>query len=732
VYTGNAPLSVTTTVKARTLVGTTWSGLTEATFVASQGSGGIVISEMNYHPHAPTAAESAAVPGVQEDDFEFIEILNTHPTDALSLNNMSLANGLSYTFGNVTLPAGQRALVVENIAAFHARYGTSHNVLGSWSGGLSNSGETIELRTAVGGLMMAVSYTDGNPWSEAPDGDGATMELIDPSETPVERLGKWYSWRASTEFGGTPGAAGAGANGVVINEVLTHSNSPQTDAIELHNTTSHAVNIGGWYLSDSGGTPLKYQIPLGTVLPAGGYVVFDEADFNPASPAGGQIPFAMNAAEGDDVFLVIADGSGGVASIVDSVHFGAALESQTFGRTPNGAGRLAPMLQPTLGAANGAPSVGSLVITEINYQPSSPSAAALAIDPTLTAAQLEFVEIYNRSASTATLTNNGIAGGVTFAFAPGTTLAAGKTAVVVSFDPAAGANAARLAAFRAHYGIDSTVAIVGPFQGTLADAGARLELYVPDVPPPETPALIPKVLADEVLYDNLTEWPTIVGGSGYSINRMSAAAFGNSGGNWLATAPSPGAVAFIASPSADFDSDGDVDGADFLTWQRGLGAPPISSTRANGNADGDQDVDAFDLTVWRSRFGSMPGVGAIESATAEVTFGADTVRRIDSQELNRLSWVETYAAEKNALLPEIRSDGGDKPRDVSYDRLPTRTLPFTDEFKELWASILTETHHIAELRDVSKTLPASDDDMTNLIALDAVFDWLDKVSVSSR
>jgi hypothetical protein len=55
--------------------------------------------------------------------------------------------------------------------------------------------------------------------------------------------------------------------------------------------------------------------------------------------------------------------------------------------------------------------------------------------------------------------------------------------------------------------------------------------------------------------------------------------------------------------SADFDADGDVAGADFLRWQRGLGATGGAATLANGNADGDGDVDAADLVVWKQQFG---------------------------------------------------------------------------------------------------------------------------------
>ncbi len=41
--------------------------------------------------------------------------------------------------------------------------------------------------------------------------------------------------------------------------------------------------------------------------------------------------------------------------------------------------------------------------------------------------------------------------------------------------------------------------------------------------------------------------------------------------------------------SADFDNDGDIDGGDFLAWQRGFGTP--SANKDDGDADNDADVD---------------------------------------------------------------------------------------------------------------------------------------------
>jgi hypothetical protein len=53
--------------------------------------------------------------------------------------------------------------------------------------------------------------------------------------------------------------------------------------------------------------------------------------------------------------------------------------------------------------------------------------------------------------------------------------------------------------------------------------------------------------------------------------------------------------------SADFDGDGDVDGGDFLTWQRGLGAS--GATPSQGDANNDGVIDGADLQVWTTQFG---------------------------------------------------------------------------------------------------------------------------------
>lgn len=59
----------------------------------------------------------------------------------------------------------------------------------------------------------------------------------------------------------------------------------------------------------------------------------------------------------------------------------------------------------------------------------------------------------------------------------------------------------------------------------------------------------------------------------------------------------------IAIGSSDFDYDGDVDGADFLIFQQGLGTPV--ATVAQGDANGDDAVNSLDLDIFRAQFGNI-------------------------------------------------------------------------------------------------------------------------------
>ena len=62
-------------------------------------------------------------------------------------------------------------------------------------------------------------------------------------------------------------------------------------------------------------------------------------------------------------------------------------------------------------------------------------------------------------------------------------------------------------------------------------------------------------------------------------------------------------VNVAAAASGDFDQDGDVDGRDFLVWQRNVGKNNgVRAVLDGGDADYDGDVDAADLAVWQAQY----------------------------------------------------------------------------------------------------------------------------------
>ena len=343
-----------------------WTGRAKVTYLVDVPK--VAITEINYNPHAPTVAELAQDPQLQNDDFEFLEIRNVGPT-AVNLVGASFT-GFDFTFGNAQLESGQSGVVVRNAAAFALRYGQEVNVLGEFfGGGLSNGGERLSLIDSTGQVLLDFSYDDNELWPQAADGVGATLQLVDPAFATPEMYSTYDQWRASSEFGGSPGRVGGPPVGIVINEVLSRTDEsiPESDSIELLNVTDQPMDLSGWYLSDAAGDLQKYRFPTGTLLGPGEYLVLDESDFN--TILDDPDSFALSGTNGDDVWLTVADATGNVTGFADDVHFRAALLGESFGRTPNATGRLAPLLQRTLGTVNGLPRVGPVVISELQYHP---------------------------------------------------------------------------------------------------------------------------------------------------------------------------------------------------------------------------------------------------------------------------------------------------------------------------------------------------------------------------
>jgi len=68
----------------------------------------------------------------------------------------------------------------------------------------------------------------------------------------------------------------------------------------------------------------------------------------------------------------------------------------------------------------------------------------------------------------------------------------------------------------------------------------------------------------------------------------------------------------VAAPNADFDEDGSVDGDDLARWRANFST---GATHMQGNADGDLDVDGRDFLIWQRQLGGAPPAAPAAAAS---------------------------------------------------------------------------------------------------------------------
>src|SRR5262249_1554447 len=133
---------------------------------------------------------------------------------------------------------------------------------------------------------------------------------------------------------------------VVLNEFLAHTDAPAVDFIELFNTSQQPLDLGGAWLTDNPATN-KFRLPSPTIIPARGFVAFDQ----------NQLGFSLSAA-GERIFFVNSNQT----RVLDALVFGPQANGVSSGRFPDGAPGWQPLAQPSRSQANAAPSRSDIVI----------------------------------------------------------------------------------------------------------------------------------------------------------------------------------------------------------------------------------------------------------------------------------------------------------------------------------------------------------------------------------
>jgi len=328
----------------------------------------IVINEVHYNPPGDDATVL----------LEYIELYNRGGA-SVDLTGWRLRFGPEdFVFpAGTSLSSGAYVVVAERIP--NLALATGYTAAFEWFGlntGLGNGGDTVQLFTSALVMVDAVTFDDDPPWPTAPDGNGPSLERVNPAAPGSSAA----SWRASLVTHGTPGAQNStfSVSPVVSGEtprrlsaVETLSQVAVTFSTAVSGVVAANLTVGG-----SPATSVSCPTCSGGVG-AGPYYFTGFAAPTPGS-------------------VTIAVASGSIQSSPGGVPFGG--ESWTV-------------------------SVGIVVaINEIHYHPvSNPDA--------------EFVEFHNAGATTADLTGWTISDGLDLTFPPGTTLLPGGY-LVIAFSPA--------------------------------------------------------------------------------------------------------------------------------------------------------------------------------------------------------------------------------------------------------------------------------------------------------
>jgi hypothetical protein len=199
----------------------------------------------------------------------------------------------------------------------------------------------------------------GRSYGSFPDGAVSgrrTMTLVTPNATnnpasaPIDvRINEWMADNLTT--------------------LADPADGKYEDWFELYNPATNAVDLNGYFLSDTTTNTTQWEIPAGTTIPARGYLlVWADGDTGQNNPGRADIHASFSLAKGGEAIGLFApDGA-----VIDAVGFGAQTTDVSQGRFPDGTASIYFMTNTTprsanvIPAPNTAPTLGLLADQTLN------------------------------------------------------------------------------------------------------------------------------------------------------------------------------------------------------------------------------------------------------------------------------------------------------------------------------------------------------------------------------
>ncbi len=194
---------------------------------------GLVISEIMYN-----------APSANSNQLEFIEIYNnSSATIALGGIKVKDEANFIFEFEALNIAANGIVLLATDKTSADAFYGVSFIDLPQGiSNAFGNGGELLQILNSAGAIISQVNYDDASPWPLSPDGNGPSLELLNPNGT----LNDGTNWAAATNLVGQSIGLDVFASPGTFNPVIASNLTFDTETTivnENDGTASVTINL---------------------------------------------------------------------------------------------------------------------------------------------------------------------------------------------------------------------------------------------------------------------------------------------------------------------------------------------------------------------------------------------------------------------------------------------------------------------------------------------------------